>query len=61
MNNVKFIKFVYLGNILYVIVEIINKKFIKKENGFVIVLFLIYNENEEIVFKGEVIVFINNL
>nr|CCP89906.1 uncharacterized protein ydem [Staphylococcus aureus] len=54
MNNVKFIKPVYPGNTLYVIAEITNKKSIKKENGLVTVSLSTYNENEEIVFKGEV-------
>ena len=53
MNNVKFIKPVYPGNTLYVIAEITNKKSIKK-NGLVTVSLSTYNENEEIVFKGEV-------
>ncbi|HAR5940936.1 TPA: hypothetical protein LQO46_002695, partial [Staphylococcus pseudintermedius] len=60
MNNVKFIKPVYPGNTLYVIAEITNKKSIKKENGLVTVSLSTYNENEEIVFKGEVTALINN-
>ena len=59
MNNVKFIKPVYPGNTLYVIAEITNKKSIKK-NGLVTVSLSTYNENEEIVFKGEVTALINN-
>ncbi len=60
MNNVKFIKPVYPGNTLYVIAEITNKKSIKKENGLVTVSLSTYNENEEIVFQGEVTALINN-
>ncbi|HDH6428034.1 TPA: hypothetical protein PQ890_002819, partial [Staphylococcus aureus] len=45
---------------LYVIAEITNKKSIKKENGLVTVSLSTYNENEEIVFKGEVTALINN-
>ena len=60
MNNVKFIKPVFPGNTLYVIAEITNKKSIKKENGLVTVSLSTYNENEEIVFKGEVTALINN-
>lgn len=59
MNNVKFIKPVYPGNTLYVIAEITNKKSIKR-NGLVTVSLSTYNENEEIVFKGEVTALINN-
>ncbi|HCZ1492741.1 TPA: hypothetical protein O2M23_002932 [Staphylococcus aureus] len=44
----------------YVIAEITNKKSIKKENGLVTVSLSTYNENEEIVFKGEVTALINN-
>ncbi|EJG1265935.1 TPA: hypothetical protein PX331_002964, partial [Staphylococcus aureus] len=54
------IKPVYPGNTLYVIAEITNKKSIKKENGLVTVSLSTYNENEEIVFKGEVTALINN-
>ncbi|HIH8111460.1 hypothetical protein [Staphylococcus aureus] len=50
----------YPGNTLYVIAEITNKKSIKKENGLVTVSLSTYNENEEIVFKGEVTALINN-
>ena len=43
-----------------IIAEITNKKSIKKENGLVTVSLSTYNENEEIVFKGEVTALINN-
>jgi len=53
MNNIKFIKPVYPGDKLHTIVEVIDKKEIKKEVGIITVLLSTYNDKEEKVFKGE--------
>lgn len=53
MNNIKFIKPVYPGDELYTIVEIIDKKKIKKEAGIITALLSTYNAKQEKVFKGE--------
>lgn len=53
MDNIKFIKAVYPGDELHVLIEVINKKKIKKDTGIITVLLSTYNKNEEKVFKGE--------
>lgn len=53
MNNIKFIKPVYPGDELYTIVEIIDKKKMKKEAGIITALLSTYNAKQEKVFKGE--------
>lgn len=53
MNNIKFIKPVYPEDELHTIVEVIDKREIKKEAGIITVLLSTYNDKEEKVFKGE--------
>lgn len=54
MNHVKFKQPVYPGNELYVIAEIKDKKSIKSESGRVTVAISTYNEEDVLVFTGEV-------
>ncbi|HEX9062197.1 MAG TPA: hypothetical protein VF941_18635, partial [Clostridia bacterium] len=58
-NEINFVKISFLSHSL-LFADITNKKSIKKENGLVTVSLSTYNENEEIVFKGEVTALINN-
>lgn len=47
MNNIKFIKPVYPGDELHVIVEVLDKKETKKEAGIISVSVATYNHKEE--------------
>lgn len=58
MNHIKFIKPVYPGDELHTIVEVLDKKAIKKESGILTVLLSTYNDKEEKVFTGELSVLI---
>ena len=58
MNHIKFIKPVYPGDELHTIVEVLDKKAIKKESGILTVLLSTYNDKKEKVFTGELSVLI---
>ena len=53
MNNIKFIKPVYPGDELHILVEVIEKKATKDETGILTVLLSTFNDKEEKVFEGE--------
>jgi acyl dehydratase len=53
MNHIKFLKPVYPYDELHTIVEVIDKKVIKKEAGIITVRLSTYNDKEEKVFKGD--------
>lgn len=53
MNNIKFIKPVYPGDELYAIVDVIDKRAVKKDAGIITVSLSTYNDKEEKVFKGD--------
>ncbi len=59
MNNIKFIKPVYPEDELHAIVEVIDIKATKIENGILTVLLSTFNNKEEKVFEGELSVLIN--
>ncbi|MEC0128912.1 MaoC family dehydratase [Paenibacillus pabuli] len=52
-NNIKFIKPVYPGDILYTHVEVIEVKEKRNDTGLVTVRFSTFNHNEEVVFTGD--------
>lgn len=56
MNYIRFIKFVYLDDELYIIVKVFDKQLKRNELGIFIVLLFIYNYKEEKVFEGELLV-----
>ena len=58
MNNIKFIKPVYPGDELHIIVEVIDRKAIKNETGILTVLLSTFNDKEEKVFEGDLSVLI---
>lgn len=58
MNNIKFIKPVFPGDELRVIVKVIDKKAIKNERGLLTVLLSTFNDKEEKVFEGNLTVLI---
>lgn len=58
MNNVRFIKPVYPGDQLQTIVEVIDKKPVKKEMGMITILITAYNAQKVKVFAGELSVLI---
>ncbi len=58
MNNIKFIKPVYPGDELHIIVEVIDKKATKNETGILTVLLSTFNDKEEKVFEGDLSVLI---
>ena len=58
MNNIKFMKPVYPGDELHLIVEVIDKKTTKDESGVVTVLLSTFNDTEEKVFEGDLSVLI---
>lgn len=58
MNHIKFIKPVYPGDELHIIVEVIDKKTVKNETGILTVMLSTYNEKEEKVFEGDLSVLI---
>lgn len=53
MNNIKFIKQVYPGDKLHIIIEVIDKKVAKNETGILNVSLSTFNTKEEKVFEGE--------
>ena len=53
MDRMRFLRPVYPGDELRVVVEVINKKRVKKDAGIVTVLLSTYNAGNEKVFKGE--------
>ncbi|MCQ6281290.1 MaoC family dehydratase [Bacillus sp. EB600] len=53
MNNLKFIRPVYPGDELQVIVKVIDKKATKNETGILTVLLSAFNDKKEKVFEGE--------
>ena len=53
MNNIKFIKPVYPGDELHIIIEVLDKKATKNETGILTVLLSTFNDKEEKVFEGE--------
>ncbi|WP_338472870.1 MaoC family dehydratase [Niallia sp. XMNu-256] len=58
MNNLKFVKPVYPGDELHLIVEVVDKKAAKHETGILTVLLSTFNDKEEKVFEGELSVLI---
>ena len=58
MNNIKFIKPVYPGDQLHLMVEVIDKKATKQETGILTVSLSTFNDKEEKVFEGELSVLI---
>ena len=58
MNNIKFIKPVYPGDELHIIVEVIDRQAIKNETGILTVLLSTFNDKEEKVFEGDLSVLI---
>jgi acyl dehydratase len=58
MNNVKFIKPVYPGDELHILVEVIDKKATKDESGILTVSLSTFNSKEEEVFEGDLSVLI---
>lgn len=57
MNNIKFIKPVYPGDELTVLVKVMDKKE-KEEAGIITVLLSTYNEKKEKVFEGDLSVLV---
>ncbi|MGC5772756.1 MaoC family dehydratase [Paenibacillus pabuli] len=57
-NNIKFIKPVYPGDILYTLVEVIEVKEKRNDTGLVTVRFSTFNHNEELVFTGDLSVLV---
>lgn len=53
MNNIRFIKPVYPGDELYAIVDVIDKRAVKKDAGIITVSLSTYNDKDEKVFKGD--------
>ena len=53
MNNIKFMKPVYPGDELHIIIEVLDKKVTKNETGILTVLLSTFNDKEEKVFEGE--------
>ncbi|MEH7118953.1 MaoC family dehydratase [Neobacillus vireti] len=53
MNNIKFIKPVYPGDELHLMVKVIDKKATKQETGILTVWLSTFNDKEEKVFEGE--------
>src|SRR5690625_7340360 len=53
MNNIKFIKPVYPGDELHTIVEVIDKRVVKRDAGIITVSLSTYNEKGEKVFRGD--------
>ncbi|WP_026691986.1 MaoC family dehydratase [Peribacillus kribbensis] len=58
MNNIKFIKPVYPGDELYIIVEVIDMNSTKIETGILTVSLSTFNDKDEKVFEGELSVLI---
>ncbi|WP_046173596.1 MaoC family dehydratase [Domibacillus indicus] len=58
MNNIKFMKPVYPGDELKIMVEVIDKKTTKKESGILTVLLSTFNDREEKVFEGDLSVLV---
>jgi acyl dehydratase len=58
MNNLKFIKPVYPGDELHIIVEVIEKRTTTNETGILTVLLSTFNDKEEKVFEGNLSVLI---
>ncbi|NHM33809.1 MaoC family dehydratase [Neobacillus terrae] len=58
MNNIKFIKPVYPGDELHIIVEVIDKQERKNETGILTVSLSTFNDKEEKVFEGDLSVLI---
>lgn len=58
MNNIKFIKPVYPGDALHVIVEVIDIKAAKNETGILTVSLSTFNDKDEKVFAGDLSVLI---
>lgn len=57
-NNIKFIKPVYPGDVLYNMVRVIDVKEKKNETGLVTVKFSTFNSKEELVFEGDLTVLV---
>ncbi|PPQ49280.1 hypothetical protein C5G87_07890 [Paenibacillus peoriae] len=53
MNNIRFIKPVYPGDELYILVKVTELREKRNETGLVTVLLTTFNEKEEVVFEGE--------
>ncbi|MDN4089452.1 MaoC family dehydratase [Paenibacillus polymyxa] len=53
MNNIRFIKPVYPGDELYILVKVTELREKRNETGLVTVLLKTFNEKEEVVFEGE--------
>ncbi|WP_431091019.1 MaoC family dehydratase [Paenibacillus sp. 8b26] len=58
MNNIRFIKPVYPGDELYILVKVTELREKRNETGLVTVLLTTFNEKEEVVFEGELTVLI---
>ncbi|MGX9134134.1 MaoC family dehydratase [Rummeliibacillus sp. JY-2-4R] len=59
IDNLKFIKPVYPGDVLYVTAEVIKKK-IRKENGEVTLLLLSFKNDGELVLKADISALVKN-
>jgi acyl dehydratase len=58
MNNIKFTKPVYPGDIIHTVVEVIDKKAKKNDTGILSVLLTTFNDKERKVFECELSVLI---
>jgi len=58
MNNIKFIKPVYPGDELHTVVNVIDKRAVKKDAGIITVSLSTYNDKDEKVFKGDLLALI---
>ncbi|MCF3943800.1 MaoC family dehydratase [Oceanobacillus alkalisoli] len=54
MNHIKFLKPVYPDDELHLLVEVLDKKVIKKETGLLTVSLSTFNDKEEKVFEGDI-------
>ncbi|MDR6724420.1 acyl dehydratase [Paenibacillus amylolyticus] len=57
-NNIKFIKPVYPGDVLYTKVKVIDVEEKRNETGLVTVKFSTFNSKEELVFEGDLTVLV---
>ncbi|MEB8127558.1 MaoC family dehydratase [Staphylococcus succinus] len=53
MNNIKFIKPVFPNDSLHVVIKVIDKHSIKPDSGLLTVRLSTFNQDDDIVFKGE--------